>query len=176
MTEIIGSEQNNIDCEAVLQTILAKDFTQWHGLPATCRISDIVSLFSLSKGVGSGRLGDAKVNFRTAAVDGYSRPIRIWFEEERILLIDIAQPEIIPDLDHHLAVFGAPDVKLDSYLSTLLLNESEWVYLSRGISFFINPATQVLLRVAIFTPTSLEKYKAKLRLNLKKRRLPLRRR
>ncbi len=176
MAEYIHSAQNKIDCEKALQTILARDFTQWNGLPATCRVSDIATLFSLSKGVGVGRLGDNKVNFHTAPVTGYSRPLRVWFEDERILLMDIAQPEIVPDLEQYLALFGPPDTKLDAYLGTLLLAESEWVYLSRGLTFFINPATNILLRLALFEPTSLDRYKAHVRLNLKKRRLPLKRR
>jgi len=171
------SQSASNNCQTSFQQFLSKDFSHWTGLPDGCLLSDLTqSGVQLKEGMGLARLGRHKTNFKMLVIDEYERSVRVWLEEEKVLLLDVKYPQIVPDLTTLLAQLGEPEAKLDAYLGTLLLPESEWVYPQQGLSLFINPGNNVLLRLAVYPPTVLETYQERLRLHLRRRRLPQKRR
>ena len=165
------------DCQARIQQLVSRDFKQSTGLPEGCLLSDLTEIgVQIKEGEGVARLGQRKTNFRMLVVEGYEHAVRVWLAAEKVLLLDVKYPQIDPDLPTLVAQWGEPAAKLGSYLGTLLLPESEWVYPQRGVTLFINPKNNILLRLAVYPPTTLESYQERLRLNLQRKRLPQRRR
>ena len=119
---------------------------------------------------GTGMLGQGRASYRMIAVDHYSEPIRVWHRDGNILLMDVRYPVISPDLRDLLETFGKPEAMLDSHFSSIVIEKSEWVYASKGLSLFINPDNFILLRLAAYPPASLEHYHQELRLQLEIRR------
>ena len=164
-----------MDCKATLRILADRDFRRWPGLPAGCSLTDVTSAFPLlNDGVGLTILGEQNADFRMVMVDGYDSPVRVWSNDDLVLMLDIEFPQLSTSLDALLAEIGEPEAKLDSFLSTLRLEQNEWVYPSRGLTLFINPDNDVLLRLAVYSPTTLDVYKKELKMNLQTRRLPKR--
>jgi hypothetical protein len=162
-------------CKAALRIWADRDFRRWRGLPAGCSLTDVTSVFPLlNDGVGMSILGEQNADFRMVMVDGYDSPVRVWSNDDHVLMLDVEFPQLSTSLDALLAELGEPEARLDSFLSTLRLEQSEWVYPSRGLTLFINPDNDVLLRLAVYSPTTLDAYKKELLMNLRTRRLPRR--
>ena len=171
------SQSVSKDCQTCFQQFVSKDLSHWTGLPDDCLLSDLTQTGSyFKKGMGLARLGRHKTNFKMLVVEGEERSVRVWLEEEKVLLLDVKYPQIVPDLPTLVARWGEPEAKLGSYLGTLFLSESEWVYPQRGATLFVNPKNKILLRLAVYPITTLETYQDRLRLNLRRRRLPPKRR
>jgi hypothetical protein len=95
---------------------------------------------------------------------GYDRP-HVNLRDGALVLFD-ARPEL--DAAALLADLGEPEAKLDAYFGTLKRPEGEWVWASRGIAIW--KSGDSVFHLALFTPTSVENYKATLSPDLRKRR------
>lgn len=161
------------DCKAAIDAFAAGDFRHWQGLPAGCELSAITDRDTLRlQAEGTGLLGQRRASFRMIALEHYAEAVRVWHADGRILLMDVRYPVISPDLKDLLAALGKPETLLDSHFSNIVLEKSEWVYVSKGLSLFINPDNFLLLRLAVYHPTSVDDYQHKLRLQLEIRRRP----
>lgn len=158
-------------CEAALRRFAEKDFAGWSGLPKDCALSDLARLFAFEDDWrGSGRLGEeTEADYASVVIPGYEITTRVWLDGERIILMDIEYPEVEAGLVERL---GRPEAKLDAYWGTILLEKSEWVHASRGLTLFIKPSDLALLRLAVFSPATIDEYEKRLRLNLRTRRGP----
>lgn len=107
-------------------------------------------------------------------IEGYDKPVRIWLDGDQVLLIDAEYPELatggVPAL---IEAIGPPQAKLDAFLGTFMIPESEWVYAERGLTLYINPENNIPLRLAVYPPTTLDGYRERLRMDLQMRRLPM---
>jgi hypothetical protein len=159
----------------VLQVFAQLNFAGWQGLPEHATLADVVQLFPLnSDWTGAGRLGSDQDEhpYVYANIPGFETPVRVWLQDDEVTLMDVERPAAAGGLDVILRHIGAPDAAEDSYLGTLLLEKSEWIYASRGLTLFVNPENQTLLRLAIFCPSTLDHYLKHLRLNLEMSRKP----
>jgi hypothetical protein len=66
----------------------------------------------------------------------------------------------------------APE-RLDYAHGTLPVDGGEWVYADRGITLFVNTTAEELLHVALYAPTGVADYRARLRPHLGKTLRPL---
>lgn len=163
--------------QAALRAFARRDFHDWRGLAPDTSLSDAVAVFEDDDDWrGAGKLGSERRASRWAsvAVEGYEKGVRVWLDEDLVILIDGESPTLATPLPVLLQDIGQPEAKLDSYLGTLLIPESEWVYAGRGLTLYVNPENGILLRVAVFVPTTLDDYRQRLQLDLQTRRLPLR--
>jgi hypothetical protein len=159
------------DCKAALDAFAAGDFRHWQGLPAGCELSAIADKDTLRRQAeGTGLLGQGRASFRMITMEHYAEAVRVWHVDDKILLMDVRYPVISPDLKDLLAALGKPETLLDSHFSNIVLEKSEWVYASKGLSLFINPDNFLLLRLAVYHPTSVDDYHQKFRLQLEIRR------
>jgi hypothetical protein len=162
-------------CDKALRAFAAKDFVNWHGLPAACMDNDLQRIFSAQDDwVGTGRLGlDAiTAKYRFWHVNGYSSPVRTWLVKSRLVEIDV---ETLADelrVAVLASVLGAPTAKLDAYFGVPLIEQSEWVYPERGIIFNTDSSGTFIARLGVFVPATLEVYRHKLRMNLQQKPVP----
>jgi len=165
--------------QKALQMFAARDFRNWHGLIPEFSLPDFSTVCEGDTGPRiSGWLGESRrgAEFVSVHFAEYEMGVRVWLEpgQDRVLFMDTEYPSLKTDLPSLLQILGAPAAKLDSYLGTFRLAESEWVFPLRGLTLYLNPDTETLLRLAVFPVTDLENYRRNLRLDLKLRRLPLR--
>ena len=166
---------NNDPAIANLESLAFRRFSNWTGLSPGSTLEQAARVFDVDQDWhGSGRLGQQRrsVDWYGATGDGYPDGIRLWVENKNIVLADAKYPELTESLDAVLSSLGPPQKKLDAYLGTVLIEESEWVFSERGLSIFLDPENQELLRIAVYSPVALTTYEASLRLNLKQVRLP----
>ena len=161
------------DCRAAFDAFAGGDFRHWQGLPTGCELATIADGDTLRRqGEGTGLLGRGHASYRLIAVEHYAEPIRVWHADGTILLMEVRYPVIVPDLRDLLESLGKPDALLDSHFSGIVMEKSEWVYVSKGLSLFINPDNSLLLRLVGYCPTSVDDYHLKLRLHFETRRRP----
>jgi hypothetical protein len=157
--------------------IVTRDFREWHGLPEQASVEDLATISIVdAERRATGWLGESKrrTEWLPATVTGYDQGVRLWVEQglNRIVLLDVERPSLKTELDVLIDAIGAPVAKLDSYLGTFRLQDSEWIFASRGLTLYVNPETGALLRLAVYPATDLEKYRHNLRLDLQMTRLP----
>jgi hypothetical protein len=158
-----------------LQIFASRSLRSFTGFASRTSLDDVATVFDLDRSrQGQGRLGSEqrRANWFSATAEGFARGVRVWVDDDAVILIDatdVSLPEPLPFL---LDALGEPDAKLDSFLGTLEIKRSEFVYAQRGLTLFVNPANAVLLRIAGFAPASLEHYQRSLRLDLEMKLLP----
>src|SRR5271167_3176520 len=169
-----------IGVQIALRAFAARDFREWQGLAPETSLADVAAICDADMTWRAGAwLGEAhrRAEWVNATFREYPMGVRIWVEpgQDRVLLMDTEFPVLVTDLPVLLTTLGTPSAKLDSYLGTFCLPESEWTFPSRGLTLYVNPETQRLLRLGVYPATSLEDYRRSLRLDLQMRRLPVQR-
>lgn len=164
--------------EPALRKFIERSFHAWDGLAPGTSLADIAAVCDVDQGWrGSGVLGEERrpAEWVNAELDGYDEAVRVWLEGDTVLLMDVESPPIAGEPAALLAQLGPPQATLDSYLGTFLLRGSEQVWPRRGLTLYVNPENGLLLRLAVYAPTTLAAYRRSLRLDLEMRRLPSRR-
>jgi hypothetical protein len=160
-----------------LRRFATRDFRGWSGLQPRTTLHDIAAAFEVDDVPQPALLGSElrQAGWVTVAADGFPAGIRVWLDEMDVVLLEGEDPDLPGGLQPLLDELGEPEARLDSYLGTLPLEGSEWVYPTRGLALYVNPENMLLLRVAGYAPASLDEYERRLRLDLEMRRLPPRR-
>lgn len=170
-------ETQEKNAQAALRAFARRDFRQWRGLSPHTSFADVAAVFEIDDDWrGAGTLGSERreATWASVGLEGYEKGVRVWLDENLVILIDGELTELATELSVLLQDTGEPEAKLESYLGTFPIPESEWVYAARGLTLYVNPENGILLRVAVFVPTTLDVYRQRLRLDLQMRRLPLR--
>ena len=164
-----------MSCISALNNFAARDFIKWTGLPESCSLADVSQQFRLlDDDVGLIRLGDTKREFRIFAVPGYEHPVRIWFEGQKVLMLDVEYTSFLLETPVLLKELGEPEAKLDYDWGTMRLEKSEWIYVDRGLALFLAPDSSRVFHLAAFSRTTEQGYKENFQLHLGKRLFPKR--
>src|SRR5712691_11114765 len=141
-----------------LRRFAARDFRGWSGLDPRTMLHDVAAAFEVDDVPQPAVLGsdDREAGWVTVEAQGYPDGIRIWLDEMDVVLLDGPDPELSGALQPLLDELGEPEARLDSYLGTFRLADSEWVYPARGITVYVNPENMLFLRVAAYAPTTLD--------------------
>lgn len=163
--------------QEALRAFRAKELRDWKGIPSETTLSDLASVCEVDfSWRASAWIGESHrhAEWLNAVCDTFESAIRVWVDpgQDRILLMDTEDPVLDVDVAALARNMGIT-AKLDSFLGTFLLEQSEWVCASRGITLYVNPETHQLLRMAVYSPTTLEEYRQNLRIDLRRVRLPL---
>ncbi len=151
-------------CIEALQQFASRIFTNWQGLPDGCPIPVAETILKVSEDYGVSRLGQQHkpAYFRTTQLEGYVNFARVWYRNEKIVLIDGDYPAIPVELAALLKSYGEPAAKYDYYQDVIEIKAGEWVYPQRGITLFMNADSRMLAKVAVYPSTSLADYLANL--------------
>ena len=156
--------------QTALDQLMNGDLRQWSGLPSPGPLTIVRQYFANhTNDIGLARLGEASYRF---LVIQHQERLRAWFvpETNYVVLLDMAYPELQPNLSTTLAALGKPKAKLDTYFGTLPIPQGEWIYPERGLVLFLNEAANTIFHLAVMAPTTLTQYQTQLRLSLRKRR------
>ncbi len=162
--------------DTVRAAIERHEFRSWMGLPMDLRYSDVDSLFTrLSDACGVGFLGRAghKTLFRMHLCEGYPHNLKIWFDGDRIRMIELRYPMLpypASELVHHL---GKPQAKVDYSAGAMPVAEGAWVYAGRGITVFLDIGHAVVMALGLFAPCTLKHYLDQLHPDSRMHELPI---
>jgi hypothetical protein len=150
---------NDTSCNAVLDKFKSRDFSGWQGLPVGCSIQAVLDYLgsNQSKSI-SGRLGQQATPYYTIHMEGYENPIRLWFRDEVLVLVEAEYPSIRNDLAALQEELGPPAARYGFNWQDLTLEDAQWVYAEKGITLVINPDNKILLYLTVYAPTSLDQY------------------
>jgi hypothetical protein len=157
-------------CGDAVRMIRARDFREWHGLPADCT-PDLLAreLARASASEGHRQLGSDAVDviWWTAQVAGYSAPLEVQVARSAVVRIDGERPQLAGGLEAHLVALAAPAGKLPYHADVVKIADGEWVWPERGIAIYLNPDHRFVNRIALFRGTDLPTYQRELEPNLR---------
>lgn len=152
-------------CAAAVDQLLAKDFTHWTGLPATCTLAALGS-FELGDDEAHDVLGRDGIatTYRRAKAAAYPEVMKVWLRDGVIVRIAIPLPDLA-DPRALVRTLGEPDGKLDTYFQTTptIHRQGEWVYAKRGLALRLSFDRAVVMELIVFSPTTLDGYVQRLR-------------
>lgn len=170
-----GTQAMPDTCAAALDRVRSWDLRGWHGWPEDCTRAAVEErLGAPNPGEGRGFLGTERRehSYQTFAVKGAEEPVRVWSADGRPVMLDVEYPTLAVGWKDAASAWGEPDARLDFDWGHTPIQGGEWVWARRGVTVFINPANDALLRVALYRPVALDDYRRGWRLNLASRRFP----
>lgn len=141
--------------------ITARDYRNWKGLPAGLQISEVdAALPRLRDEYGIGKLGNTfrPAMFRMHVAEGYPFNLKVWFREERVVLIEMNHPRLSHPSQELLKGLGKPEDKLDYHLDVLPVAGGAWIYPKRGITVFLDVGLTEVMRIAVYPSCSRTEY------------------
>lgn len=160
-----GSNVTTTPCQRALAPLVRRELASLRGLPAGCTPEDVATALGPSGEPSRGRLGDPArdVQLRFYRVAGWKQEIRGWYEHDRLLLVDLDRPDPAEGWQAFVQSLGEPDGRLDYAWRIHTLRDAEWIYASRGLAVVVKPDPGLILRLALFAPTTVERYAHDLR-------------
>lgn len=157
-------------CESARRAIEARQFVGWRGLPVGCRAEELTGV-PFDDAWGMRRLGDQlePARMRLLEVGGYYRPLAT-VRDGAVVMFDGTNPVLDGGLAALDADLGAPEASRDFVYGTTPMAGGERIYATRGITLFVNPENQFVVHVAVYAPTTVADYLARLRPSLTKSR------
>lgn len=160
------------ECQTALTSFARKELANARGLPPRCSPDEVAAVLSPRGSPTEGTLGDRTLVLRHYHASAYKEPVRGWFDGDRLVLIDVEYPEPSEGWQAFVTALGEPTAKLDFAWHIHTLPGAEWVYAERGIAVVVKPDPGLILRLALFSPTSADRYERELRLVSKYREEP----
>jgi hypothetical protein len=151
-------------CEDARRAIEARDFVGWTGLPAGCT-SKVMFDIAEDDSWGTRLLGTTKASQHVVALSGYDAPL-VSSRDHEVALFDGGNPDLAGGWAKLHADLGEPDARLDYDYGTLVIPGGEWVYAARGITVSLSSDAGIVYHVAVYVPTTVDDYKARLRPHL----------
>lgn len=151
----------------LLRAIRSGELAGWKGL-ADLSVAELTATFPRdSDWSGTAKLGRRRreTDYLWARMPDCERTIRVWFEGDRVLLVDFEC-----SWTFKAGPAGEEPVLLDTWLGTLPMPKSERVFPRHGLAAFVNGETGKLWHLALFPPQTLESYVDHLRIDMQRRR------
>lgn len=163
-----GATMTAMTCDSARGAIEARRFVGWRGLPAGCRPEQLAGV-AFDDDWGVRALGEARAPARMRLLDvaGYYRPL-VTVRDGAVVMIDGMNPQLDGGWAALEADLGAPEASRDFVFGTTPMAGGERIYASRGITVFVNPDNQLVVHVALYAPTTVTDYLARLRPDLTK--------
>jgi hypothetical protein len=160
----------SITCQDARSAIEARRFVGWNGLPPDCTPLELFGIPPDAE-LGFRRLGSAEARQRLLELPGYYRPLAS-IRDGVVVMLDGTNPELEGGWPALQGDLGEPAAKEDFAHGTYEIPRGEWIYPDRGITVFVRSDATVVVHVAVYAPTTLERYLAELRPHLGKRLHP----
>lgn len=146
------------------------DLMGWRGLPADLTLAEVVSFFPRdSDWSGTAQLGRRhhETAYLWVNIPSFDGKLRVWFEGERVVLLDLecSTPQL--RFDQLKNVFTGSPAYLDTWAGTVPMLRSELVFSRQGIAAFTNSESNSIWHLAFFPSVSLDTYVNDLRIDMK---------
>ena len=159
--------------DKLLRLISAGELRGWEGL-SDLSLADLTSAFPRdSDWSGTAHLGrrQRETHYLWSLVPGSDQKLRVWFEIDRVILIDLACPGTIRTRPDDLAgLLAEVPTALDTWLGTLPMPQSQLVFPRKGLAAFVNRETQSIWHLALLRPQTLDEYVDNLQIDMRVRR------
>lgn len=172
----MNEDDANDVCRDAWRLIRNKTFHDWTGLPAACSYGDFDEAFErMGEEYGRNTLGSGKLRtrYRTYTADEYEEPLKVWFRDDDLVLIEISYPELPYPGTDLLDRLGEPDDRLDYELDVIEIEGGAWIYPPRGIALFLDAGKERVMRISLFRSCSPAEYAAEIRRDTSVREFPL---
>ena len=159
-------------CSEMFRTFIEKDFVNWKPWNNECVKCCLRNYFSPRESdsvVGFAGGKNLQAIFSYYQAENYSGEIRIWYRDNCFLKLDVSYPDINLNLPDGLANLNEPDAKLDYEFGGMIISKGEWVFSELGITAYLNADHNRVIRICVFLPTTLQRYKDEIRSNLRTR-------
>ena len=164
------------ECRDAWSAIRDHAFHEWAGVPDSCEYADFDDAFPrLHDEYGRGTLGSSKrqARFRRHDAEEYSEPLKVWFRDGEIVLIETPYPAIPDGTADLLDRLGEPAARFDYEVDVVVVSGGSWVYPSRGLAVFLDADGETVNRVSLFHACSLDEYTEQIRQDTGTREFPL---
>jgi hypothetical protein len=160
------TDQNPIDA---VRALAAGEYERWHGVPPGLDRATVDA--ALDSGDASpersGRLGGLPAVYRMyPPTDGAPFGVQVWFEGERVSVLEIREPPLRAPLDEWL---GEPEARVPSGLGG---SYRQWVYAGRGLTFHVSRVTGEALRLYAYPACPTERFLEHPLSRVERRRIP----
>ena len=145
-------------CSPALSQIEQRAWEGWRGLPSECTWDIVTERFSPKfEGTVAFHLGTSRepASHQELTVEGFARPVRTWERDQQVVLIEVDATDSDQDLPVRL---GPPTGTLDYYFMTSKIEGGALVFPDKGIAVLTNADHTTVLKILLFSPTSLEHY------------------
>jgi hypothetical protein len=161
--------QDIAGCAKALGDLARGSFAGWRGIPPGCSASDIARLWPEAKEEpAEGKMSGRSLRFCDLSAGVHGHAPTAWFDDrDRVVQISIRNPRILEDVQQLLAGFGDAETKIESGVG-YDPDAEQWVYASRGVTFFVRDDWTVP-RVVVYPPTTAADYAENLGASDKKR-------
>lgn len=146
------------NCDQAWSQLEQRDWEQWQGLPETCTWDGLTSRFTPKyEGTISGHLGTARApaTRQDLLVDGFARPVRAWARDGTVVFVEVDATDADQSLPTRL---GEPGGTLDYYFITTKHEGGALVYPDKGLALLSNADRSSVIKVLLFSSTTLEAY------------------
>lgn len=166
-----GSLSSQTECVTALRALAQGQLRDWHGLPPGCDRAGAETAIGSGAEIVSGLLGGMPTQFRDyPATPAAPAGIRIWYEGDTIIAVQIETPALAEPIDQLL---GTPEQTEKSLLQSF---HTQWIYAGRGLTAHVSNTSHVVLRLYGYPPTSVDEFLQSSLSRVENRRIPLNRR
>jgi hypothetical protein len=151
---------------SALRALASADLDGWAGLPPDLTVDDAAAELAVAADVaGVARLGDAGIAVEWLAVesDRYAGGLRVYFDRERVLVVEGLDPVTAAGGGLPAPELGEPELALEVLVGALGLDGVEHVHADRGLAVRLGPGGDGLRGVLGFAPTTADDYVDRLR-------------
>lgn len=161
-------------CDTARRAIEARRFIGWQGLPPACTPDQLVGV-AFDETWGLRKLGDRfePTRMRLLELAGYYRPL-VNVRDGAVVMVDGYNPELDGGWPALASDLGTPEASRDFVHGTTPMAAGEHIHAARGITVWVNPDNQFVVHVAVYAPTTVDDYLARLRPSLSKQPTPRR--
>jgi hypothetical protein len=151
------------DCSGARSAIETCRFTGWRGLPGDCAPQRLFDLPDDAQW-GEQRLGARfePTGSRLLDLANYYRPM-VHVRDGRVVLFEGMNPVLVDGWDTLAHDLGEPEAAFDWEHGAIPMPAGERVHAARGITIFLNPDNAFVIHVALYVPTTVSDYSARLR-------------
>lgn len=157
----------------LLRPITAGDLHGWRGLPSDLKLPQLTADFPPdSDWHGAAQLGRShrEASYLWVNLPGPDSKLRVWFDGERVILLDLECSGIRAQPDQLTSLFAEKPELLDTWRGVLPMQKSEMVFAKHGLAAFVNHDTKSIWHLALFAPITLTTYLDDLRIDMQTRR------
>jgi hypothetical protein len=147
-------------CDQAWSQLEQRDWERWHGLPERCTWDGLTSTFTPKfEGTIGGHLGTTRTPAarQDLVVEGFARPVRAWERDGAVVFVEVDATEADQSLPERL---GEPGGALDYYFMTTKHEGGALVYPDKGLALLSNADRSTVIKILLFSSTSLEAYDA----------------